>query len=434
MRSIKFIATTVFLIPVAVNAQDSFLNGVSISDNDFGDADLFVTDTSVLDGDVCVGNGCAVDVTFASDVALKIADTSNSIIFDDTSSATFPDRDWKLLINDVLTVSSGGLERFAIEDVTNGTIPFTIQGGAPENALVLDSNGQVGLGTAIPQADLHVSSAGTASLLLAPTDHGVRSFEVGVDANGLFTKLSTGAVPFEVAHNSAYGTLQVLSSGVRVNAGNYDRDFQIGSDVNDNAMFVDGATAFVGFGTNSPEELLHIRSDANDSDAFALFDANGTGSDAAFLLRQNGVTPTTWEFRNQQDSGRLNVGVVGGNTPLKIDNTANNNLLKLGRNGRPDEVVVTGKLVVNNTQMNVPDYVFAEDYALRPLSDVQAFIDANSHLPEVPSEAQIRASGLDMAEMQLVHLKKIEELTLYTLEQEERITRLEAALEALVAE
>jgi hypothetical protein len=38
---------------------------------------------------------------------------------------------------------------------------------------------------------------------------------------------------------------------------------------------------------------------------------------------------------------------VGGNTPLKIDNTANNNLLKLGRNGRPDEVVVTGKLVVN---------------------------------------------------------------------------------------
>ena len=95
---------------------------------------------------------------------------------------------------------------------------------------------------------------------------------------------------------------------------------------------------------------------------------------------------------------------------------------------------MTGKLVVNNTQMNVPDYVFAEDYALRPLSDVQAFIDANSHLPEVPSEAQIRASGLDMAEMQLVHLKKIEELTLYTLEQEERITRLEAALEALVAE
>ncbi len=434
MRSIKFIATTVFLIPVAVNAQDSFLNGVSISDNDFGDADLFVTDTSVLDGDVCVGNGCAVDVTFASDVALKIADTSNSIIFDDTSSATFPDRDWKLLINDVLTVSSGGLERFAIEDVSNGTVPFTIQGGAPENALVVASSGQVGLGTAIPQADLHISSADTADLMLAPTNPSVRSFQVGVDADGLFTRISTGAIPFEVANDSAFGALQILNSGVRVNAGNYDKDFQIGSDVNDNAMFVDGATAFVGFGTNSPEQLLHIRSDATDSDAFALFDANGTGSDAAFLLRQNGVTPTTWEFRNQQDSGRLNVGVVGGNTPLKIDNTANNNLLKLGRNGRPDEVVVTGKLVVNNTQMNVPDYVFAEDYALRPLSDVQAFIDANSHLPEVPSEAQIRASGLDMAEMQLVHLKKIEELTLYTLEQEERITRLEAALETLVAE
>jgi hypothetical protein len=419
---------------MAVSAQDNFLNGVSISDNDLGEADLFVTDNSVLDGNVCIGNGCTLDVTFATDVAVIVSDTNNGVIFDDTSSATYPDRDWKLLINDVPPVASGGLERFAIEDVTNGTIPFSVLGAAPENALVVASSGQVGLGTAIPQADLHISSADTADVLLAPTNAGVRSFQVGVDADGLFTRISTGAIPFEVANDSAFGALQILNSGVRVNAGNFDKDFQIGSDVNDNAMFVDGATAFVGFGTNSPEQLLHIRSDATGSDAFALFDANGTGSDAAFLLRQNGVTPTTWEFRNQQDSGRLNVGVAGGNTPLKIDNTANNNLLKLGRNGRPDEVVVTGKLVVNNTQMNVPDYVFAEDYALRPLSDVQAFIDANSHLPEVPSEAQIRSSGLDMAEMQLVHLKKIEELTLYTLEQEERITRLEAALEALVAE
>lgn len=434
MRSIKFIATTVFLFPIAVNAQDSFLNGVRISDNVLGEADLFVTDNTVLDGDLCVGNGCTLEVAFGSDIAVMISDTSNSLIFDDTSSTTFPDRDWKLLINDVLTILSGGIERFAIEDVTAGTIPFTILGGAPENALVVASSGQVALGTAIPQADLHIASAGTADLLLAPTDPGVRSFQVGVDADGLFTKISTGAIPFEVANDSAFGALQVLNSGVRVNAGNFDKDFQIGSDVNDNAMFVDGATAFVGFGTDTPEELLHIRSDAINSDAFALFDANGAGSDAAFRLRQNGVTPTTWEFRNQQDSGRLNVGIAGGNTPLKIDNLAANNLLRLGRNGKPGEVNITGTLVVNNTQLNVPDYVFAEDYALRPLAEVRAFIDANSHLPEVPSEAQIRASGVDMTEMQMVHLKKIEELTLYTLEQEDRIARLEAALDALLAQ
>ena len=68
--------------------------------------------------------------------------------------------------------------------------------------------------------------------------------------------------------------------------------------------------------------------------------------------------------------------------------------------------------------MNVPDYVFADDYALRPLADVQAFIDANSHLPDVPSEADIKANGVDMTQMQMVLLKKVEELTLYTLEQD----------------
>jgi hypothetical protein len=193
---------------------------------------------------------------------------------------------------------------------------------------------------------------------------------------------------------------------------------------------------------------LHIRSNAINTDAFALFDANGAGSDAAFRLRQNGVTPTTWEFRNQQDSGRLNVGIAGGNTPLKIDNGANNNLLRLGRNGQPGEVNITGTLVVNNTALNVPDYVFADDYALRPLAEVQAFIDANSHLPEVPSAAEIATAGVDLTQMQMLHLRKIEELTLYTLEQEDRIStqdariamqedriaRLEAALEALAAQ
>jgi hypothetical protein len=74
--------------------------------------------------------------------------------------------------------------------------------------------------------------------------------------------------------------------------------------------------------------------------------------------------------------------------------------------------------------MNVPDYVFADDYALRPLADVQAFIDTNSHLPDVPSEADIKANGVDMTAMQMTLLKKVEELTLYTLEQESTIASL----------
>ena len=84
--------------------------------------------------------------------------------------------------------------------------------------------------------------------------------------------------------------------------------------------------------------------------------------------------------------------------------------------------------------------LFFDDYALRPLAEVQAFIDANSHLPEVPSEADIKANGVDMTDMHMVLLKKVEELTLYTLDQEAKLAEMGALraeladIKALVAE
>jgi len=71
------------------------------------------------------------------------------------------------------------------------------------------------------------------------------------------------------------------------------------------------------------------------------------------------------------------------------------------------------------------DFVFENDYALRPLSEVSDFIQANKHLPEIPSAADMVKNGLDMGEFQIKLLQKIEELTLYIIEQERRIKELE---------
>ena len=68
--------------------------------------------------------------------------------------------------------------------------------------------------------------------------------------------------------------------------------------------------------------------------------------------------------------------------------------------------------------------MFADDYYLPTLDEVQAHIDTNSHLPGVPSAGEVIAEGLDITEMQLTLLRKIEELTLYTLEQHETIQEL----------
>jgi hypothetical protein len=72
----------------------------------------------------------------------------------------------------------------------------------------------------------------------------------------------------------------------------------------------------------------------------------------------------------------------------------------------------------------VPDYVFAKEYKLKSLSEVDAYIKANSHLPEVPSAQEIEKNGLQLGEMNMVLLKKIEELTLHAIEQQKQIERL----------
>ncbi len=71
------------------------------------------------------------------------------------------------------------------------------------------------------------------------------------------------------------------------------------------------------------------------------------------------------------------------------------------------------------------DYVFADNYELRSLSEVATFIDKNNHLPGVPSAEEVVESGIDMAKMDATLLQKIEELTLYILQQEKRIAELE---------
>jgi hypothetical protein len=90
----------------------------------------------------------------------------------------------------------------------------------------------------------------------------------------------------------------------------------------------------------------------------------------------------------------------------------------------PDGVLFTRTVKVNT--YNWPDYVFLPAYNLRPLSEVKTYIDLNGHLPGVPSAKEVESEGLDIAEINKVLLQKIEELTLYILQQEQRIQALEA--------
>jgi len=78
-----------------------------------------------------------------------------------------------------------------------------------------------------------------------------------------------------------------------------------------------------------------------------------------------------------------------------------------------------------------PDYVFAKDYSLMPLSEVEKFINKNSHLPDVPSAKQIKENGQSLGEMNTILLKKIEQLMLYILEQKKEIDSLKNDVQTL---
>ena len=90
-------------------------------------------------------------------------------------------------------------------------------------------------------------------------------------------------------------------------------------------------------------------------------------------------------------------------------------------------VTANGGIKVKTWSMEVPDYVFDADHRTMALADVESYVKANKHLPEVPSARELGAQGMDLAAMNLILLKKVEELTLYVIAQDKKITALQTA-------
>ena len=82
------------------------------------------------------------------------------------------------------------------------------------------------------------------------------------------------------------------------------------------------------------------------------------------------------------------------------------------------------EVIVNMS--NWPDYVFESSYILIPLDSVQVYIDSTGHLPNVPSANEVQTNGLNVAEMNAVLMRKMEEMQLYILQLNTRIKELEA--------
>jgi len=93
--------------------------------------------------------------------------------------------------------------------------------------------------------------------------------------------------------------------------------------------------------------------------------------------------------------------------------------------------IIRGCKVKANNFNGWCDYVFDKDYKLQSLSELEKYIKQNKHLPDMPTEKQVLENGIDLGEMNMKLLQKIEELTLYTIKQQKMIDKLKKEVDLM---
>jgi len=402
--------------------------------------DQMVPDDLIIDGKGCIGLGCVNNEAFGAET-LRLKQAVVRLRFEDTSSqAAFPTRDWQLTINDS---ASGGTDRFSLDDLTAGTTPVTVRGGAPSNSLYLDGSGNIGLGTATPAQDLHVASSSAPTVRLDQTGGTPRTWDVGGSNTSFFVKdvSNGGAMPLRISAGAPASSLEVAANGdIGVSTATPTERLHVFENVDANTIIV-AENPNTGASANG---ALRARSDS----AIVNFQAHGSGR----TIVRFGETLASWaEFL--MPSGN---GLIVGTTAFKplILGTGNVDRLhitgtgeigigtktpgsKLHVNGG-DVRVSGGSFIDDGTTLNVPDYVFEPGYRLMSPDELKAYVAREKRLPGIPNHREIKEHGLDLSEFQMRLLEKVEELTLYSLAQYDEIvalkdenTKLQARLEEI---
>jgi len=106
-----------------------------------------------------------------------------------------------------------------------------------------------------------------------------------------------------------------------------------------------------------------------------------------------------------------------------------NGFVGIGTDNPLAKLSVNGNILANEikikTNIEVPDYVFDPTYQLPKLSAIEDYVKTHRHLPEIPSAAEIQKDGVDLTQMNLTLLKKVEELTLHAIDNEKKRKELE---------
>jgi hypothetical protein len=268
--------------------------------------------------------------------------------------------------------------------------------GLLERMTIKGDNGYVGIGAPAPQAKLHITSSIERE-----------SFRVYFAGSGNYLSMYQGA---------GAGVIDPIGTGKLYLGYDPAADVYIGG--NNNGV---NPYSKLGIGTDNPVAFLNIKTPDINWHGF-LLEHNSTAANTAAEIRIKNNGSAAFLISNWVNSP-VNVFKVEGNGRTTIGNPLlnssphyNDYLLSVKGKGVFQEIIVTNQ--------DWSDFVFDDSYKLRSLADVESYYKANKHLPEIPSAKEVSENGVSVGEINKLLLQKIEELTIYLVEQQKEIEKL----------
>jgi hypothetical protein len=258
--------------------------------------------------------------------------------------------------------------------------------------------GNVGIGTTI--ADGFQVNAPLASQV-AQGSSNIRMGIIGNAPRLIFD--CQNATPFQIDNSG--GQLRIFNPGV--------------------VRMVINSDGNVGIGTTAPSAKLNVY---NSGPTQVIFGnpSTGTGGFTSLLMGTSADSNGYGYLQSIKSSGTALGDIIlnkdGGNVGIGTTNPTQ----KLTVNG-----TIYGKEVKVDLNVPGPDYVFEPEYKVMPLDELKKYIERNKHLPEIPSAKEMEAAGINVSEMNMLLLKKIEELTLHVISQQESIVEVKRANQEL---
>ena len=294
--------------------------------------------------------------------------------------------------------------------------------------------GKIGYGTFVANS-LNIVGAGTTGTNRSITffNEGGATFNGGVNVSG---NVGIGGASDVSAKLQVNGDLRLASEYSKMKFGGDIYGYITGDDGTQKKLMVYHPsqvrltnTAFVSYGQPTKglvltgDNTVQIGNLANDGTHIDLrTSSNSNGYGVLEVIKKQGSL--VGDLVINPGGGIVSIGSI---TPP----VCASNPLKLYVDG------IIGAKEVRVSLTNWCDYVFDETYKLKPLEEVEAFIKTNKHLPEIPSEKEVVENGVGLGDMSKMHMKKIEELTLYMIElkkQNDKLSEEVSSLKALITD